>query len=129
MDGCITNDGDAFLYGARTVYKDLSTSEVRLRYSGIITSSSWYCHHHRLAICQNWLSISASQSVASVEQRAASTSFPGSFILGKKDPGSGWSRASQKWEVTKKMWEGEASKSRLLSFLNSLWKGQICVKI
>ena len=25
-----------------------------------------------------------------------STSFPGSFILGKKDPGSGWSRASQK---------------------------------
>ena len=72
MDGCITNDGDAFLYGARTVYKDLSTSEVRSRYSGIITSSSLYCHHHRLAICQNWLSISASQlSVASVEQRAA----------------------------------------------------------
>lgn len=27
VDGCITNDGDAFLYGARTVYKDLSTSE------------------------------------------------------------------------------------------------------
>jgi len=24
------------------------------------------------------------------------TSFLGSFILGKKDPGSGWSRASQK---------------------------------
>ena len=71
MDGCITNDGDAFLYGARTVYKDLFTSEVRSRYSGIITSSTWYCHHHRLAIGQNWLSISASQSVASVEQRAA----------------------------------------------------------
>ncbi|KAK2547751.1 Flap endonuclease GEN-like protein 1 [Acropora cervicornis] len=30
VDGCITSDGDAFLYGARTVYKDLSTSEVRL---------------------------------------------------------------------------------------------------
>ncbi|XP_074628888.1 flap endonuclease GEN homolog 1-like isoform X2 [Acropora palmata] len=27
VDGCITSDGDAFLYGARTVYKDLSTSE------------------------------------------------------------------------------------------------------
>ena len=26
MDGCITNDGDAFLYGARTVYKDLCIS-------------------------------------------------------------------------------------------------------
>ena len=24
MDGCVTNDGDAFLYGARTVYKNLS---------------------------------------------------------------------------------------------------------
>ncbi|XP_068707716.1 flap endonuclease GEN homolog 1-like [Montipora foliosa] len=26
VDGCITNDGDAFLYGARTVYKDLCIS-------------------------------------------------------------------------------------------------------
>ena len=26
MDGCITNDGDAFLYGARTVFKDLCIS-------------------------------------------------------------------------------------------------------
>ena len=57
-----------------------------------------------------------------------STSFPGSFIQGKKDPGSGWSRASQKVGGDKKNAGGRSKQVAILSFLNSLWKGQICLK-
>ena len=57
------------------------------------------------------------------------TSFPGSFILGKKDPGSGWSRASQKVGGDKKNARGRRKQVAILSFLNSLLKGQICLKM
>ena len=59
----------------------------------------------------------------------STTSFPGSFILGKKDPGSGWSRASQKVGGDKKNAGGRSKQVAILSFLNSLWKGQICLKM
>ena len=55
------------------------------------------------------------------------SSFPGSFIRGKEDPGSGWSRASQKEGGDKKTAEGRRNQVAILSFLNSLWK--FCVKI
>ena len=57
------------------------------------------------------------------------TSFPGSFILGNKDPGSGWSRASQKVGGDKKNAVGRGKQVEILPFLNSLWKGQICLKM
>ena len=58
-----------------------------------------------------------------------STSVRGSFILGKKDPGSGWSRASQKVGGDKKYAGGRSKQVAILSFLNSLLKGQICLKM
>ena len=57
------------------------------------------------------------------------TSFPGSFILGKKDPGSGWSRGSQKVGGDKKTAGGRSEQVAILSFLNLLWKGKICLKM
>ena len=57
------------------------------------------------------------------------TSFPGSFILGKKDPGSGWSRASQKVGGDKKTAGGRSEQVAILSLLNTLWKGKICIKM
>ena len=56
-----------------------------------------------------------------------STSFPGSFILGKKDPGSGWSRASQKVGGDKINAGGRSKQVAILSLLNSLLKGQFKV--
>ena len=58
-----------------------------------------------------------------------STSFPGPFILGRKDPGSGWSRASQKVGGDTKTAGGRSEQVAILSFLNSLWKGKICLKM
>ena len=46
--------------------------------------------------------------------------FPGSFILGKKDPGSGWSRASQKVGGDKKTAGGRSKQVAILAFLYSL---------
>ena len=57
------------------------------------------------------------------------TSFPGSFIQGKKDPGSGWSRASQKVGGDKKTAGGRGKQVPILAFLRSLWKGKICLKM
>lgn len=41
MDGCITNDGDVFLYGARNVYKDLSISK-KVRFNLCHTTLDYY---------------------------------------------------------------------------------------
>ena len=50
----------------------------------------------------------------------SSTSFPGSFILGKKDPGSGWSRTSLKVGGDKKTAGGRSKQVAILAFLYSL---------
>ena len=47
-------------------------------------------------------------------------SFPGSFILGKKDPGSGWSRASQKVGGDKKTAGGRSEQVAILSHYENL---------
>ena len=46
----------------------------------------------------------------------------------KKDPGSGWSYASQKVGGDKKTMRGRYNQVTILSFLNPLWRGKIYVK-
>ena len=48
---------------------------------------------------------------------------------GAKDPGSGWARASQKLGGDKRTTGGRCNQVAVLSFLNSLWKEKICLKI
>ena len=70
--------------------------------------------------------------LAAIDQKRGArepTSFPGSFILGKKDPGSGWSRASQKVGGDKKTAGGRSKQVAILAFPYSLWKGKICLKM
>ena len=57
------------------------------------------------------------------------TLFQGYFIRGKKDLGTGWSRAFQKVGGDKRKAGGRRNKVAILSFLNSLWKGKICLKV
>ena len=60
----------------------------------------------------------------------SSTSFPGSFISppqrqrGKKDPGSGWSRASQKVGGDKKQREGDVTKTQFCLSLTHYGRGK-----
>ena len=49
-----------------------------------------------------------SEAIQEFMASCCSTSFPGSVIRGKKDPGSGWSRASQKVGGDKKKTGREA---------------------
>ena len=46
-DGVLTNDSDAFLYGANTVYRDLTTSErVRCMHMYMYTYGCYYIYIH-----------------------------------------------------------------------------------
>jgi len=78
---------------------------------------------------QGILNLAVVNSLGSLFSAPIPTSFPGSVILGKKDPGSGWSRASQKVGGDKNNAGGRGKQVAILSFLNSLWKGQICLKM
>ena len=47
---------------------------------------------------------------------------------GKKDPGSGWLCVSQKVGGDEESMGGRCNQVAILSFLNPLWKGNICLR-